>query len=41
LKEAVELFIENAREIGMLEDVQESLMTREKFTTGLEVVVNA
>ena len=39
LKEAVDLFLENARELGIMEDIEESLTTREKYTTQLEVVV--
>jgi len=31
LKEAVELYIENAEILGLLDDVEESLTTKEKF----------
>jgi len=41
LKEAVELYVENAKELGLFEDIRESLTAKEKFTTGLELVVNA
>jgi predicted RNase H-like HicB family nuclease len=39
LKEAVELYIENAKELNILEDVEESLSTKEKFTANLELVI--
>ena len=39
LKEAVALYMENAKALGMLEDIQESLSTREKYTTRLEMVI--
>jgi len=38
LKEAVELYLENAEALGLLEDIQESLITREKYTSHVEVV---
>jgi len=41
LKEAVELYIENARELNIFEDMEESLTSNEKFTAGLELLVNA
>jgi len=37
LKEAVELFLENAKELGILEDILPSLITENKFTSQLEV----
>lgn len=37
LKEAVELYLENAEALGLLEDVEESLMTREKYTSHVEL----
>ncbi|MBI4844496.1 MAG: type II toxin-antitoxin system HicB family antitoxin, partial [Nitrospirae bacterium] len=37
LKEAVELYIENAGALGMMDDIEESLTTKEKFTSHLEV----
>jgi predicted RNase H-like HicB family nuclease len=39
LREAVELYLENARELGIIEEVEESLTTKEKFTTHLEAVI--
>jgi predicted RNase H-like HicB family nuclease len=33
LREAVELYLENARELGILGEVEESLTTKDKFTT--------
>lgn len=39
LKEAVELYIENAKELNILEDVEESLSTKEKFTANFELVI--
>ncbi len=39
LKEAVELYIENAKELGLLEDIEESLTTKVKFTASFELVV--
>jgi predicted RNase H-like HicB family nuclease len=41
LREAVELYIENARELGILEDIEEGLTTKEKFTSHMEIVQNA
>ena len=37
LREAVELYMENAKALGFIEDVQESLSTEEKYTALLEV----
>ena len=39
LKEAVELYLDNAKELGLIEDIEESLTTKEKFTAHLEAVV--
>jgi len=39
LRETVELYIENAKELGLLEEVEASLMTREKFTAHFEAVL--
>ena len=39
LKEAVALYMENAKELGLMEDIQESLSTKEKYTARLEMVV--
>ena len=38
LKEAVELYLENAETLGLLDDIQESLTTKEKFTSHVEVM---
>ena len=38
IKEAVELYLENAEILGLLEDIEESLTTREKFTSHIEVM---
>ena len=37
LKDAVELFLENAKIIGIMDDVMDSLSTEEKYTAILEV----
>ncbi len=37
LKEAVELFLENAKVIGLMDDIKESLYADEKYTALLEV----
>ena len=37
IKDAVGLYLENAEALGMLDDVAESLTTKEKFTTHIEV----
>jgi len=37
LKEAVELYVENAKELGLMEDIEASLVTREKYTARLEI----
>jgi predicted RNase H-like HicB family nuclease len=39
LKEAVELYLDNAKELNLLEDIEESLTTKEKFTAHLEAVL--
>jgi len=36
LKQAVELYIENAEALGMMEDIEESLTSKEKFTSHLD-----
>jgi predicted RNase H-like HicB family nuclease len=38
LKEAVELYLENAEALGLLEDMEESLTSEEKFTSHVEVM---
>ena len=37
LKEAVELYVENAKELGLMEDIQASLIAKEKYTARLEL----
>jgi len=37
LKEAVELYLENVKELNMIEDVHEALESSERFTASLEV----
>lgn len=37
LKEAVELYLANAEKLGILQEVEESLTTKEKYTTHVEV----
>jgi hypothetical protein len=39
LKEAVELYLENAKLLGMLTDMQEALTASGKFTTSFEADV--
>jgi predicted RNase H-like HicB family nuclease len=39
LQEAVELWIANARKLGILNDVRPSLENRERYTTPMEVAV--
>jgi predicted RNase H-like HicB family nuclease len=39
LKEAVELYIENAKELNLLEDIKDSLTTKEKFTANIELLI--
>jgi len=39
LKEAVELYVENAKELNLLEDIEDSLTTKEKFTANFELVI--
>ena len=38
-EEAIELYIENAKELNLLEDVEESLTTKEKVTANFELVI--
>ena len=37
LKEAIELFLENAKILGIMDDVIDSISTEEKYTATLEV----
>lgn len=39
LKEAVELYLENANELNMLDDIKESLGATDKFTARFEVLI--
>lgn len=39
LKEAVDLYLENAKELGLLDDIEESLTAKEKYTTHVEVTI--
>jgi predicted RNase H-like HicB family nuclease len=39
LKEAVELYIENARELNLLKDIEDSLTSKEKFTASFQLVI--
>ena len=39
LREAVELYLENAKQLGIIEEVEESLTTREKYTARLEATM--
>ena len=39
LREAVELYIDNAKALGMIEDIEESLIAKEKYTAHLEAIV--
>ena len=41
LKEAVELYIENGKELHLMEDIEESLTVKEKFTGSFELVSDA
>lgn len=40
LNEAVELYLENAKELGLIEDIKESLKN-EKYTTHHKIAINA
>jgi len=39
LREAVELYLENAKELGMLEDIEIQLESTERFTSSFEIAV--
>lgn len=39
LKEAVELYLENAEILGIMEDIEESLTAKEKFTSHAEITL--
>jgi len=36
LKEAVELYLENAKALGLMDDIKESLSSEDKYTATLE-----
>ncbi|MDV2481319.1 type II toxin-antitoxin system HicB family antitoxin [Methanoculleus sp. Wushi-C6] len=37
IREAIELYLENARELGILQDIEPILKSRHKFTSVIEV----
>jgi len=39
LKEAVELYLENAKELGMLKEIKEEFRSEERFTSSLEISI--
>ena len=39
LKEAVGLFVENAKELNLLRDIEDSLTSKEKFTASFQLVI--
>lgn len=39
LKEAVQLYLENALELGLMDDLKESITSKDKFTAHLEAVL--
>jgi len=39
LREAVELYLENARELDLLDELEPSLVTKEKFTGHFEAIL--
>jgi predicted RNase H-like HicB family nuclease len=39
LREAVELYLENAKELNILDDIVESLKTKEKYTAHFEAAI--
>jgi predicted RNase H-like HicB family nuclease len=39
LREAAELYLENAKEVGILEEIESELLSEEKFTSPFEVSV--
>ena len=39
LKEAVELYLENAKELNLIDEIEESLTTKEKYTAHLETTL--
>ena len=39
LREAVELYLQNAKELNLISEIEESLTVKEKFTAHLETIV--
>jgi predicted RNase H-like HicB family nuclease len=39
LREAVELYLQNAKELNLIPEIEESLTVKEKFTAHLETIV--
>jgi predicted RNase H-like HicB family nuclease len=39
LREAVELYLQNAKELNLIPEIEESLTAKEKFTAHLETIV--
>lgn len=39
LKEAVALYLENAKELGIIEDIEGGITAKVKFTTNIEVAI--
>ncbi len=39
LKEAVELYLENAKELGLYDEIEKISQTNEKFTSSLEITL--
>jgi predicted RNase H-like HicB family nuclease len=39
LKEAVELYLENAKELGIMQDIKGGITAKEKFTAHIEVAI--
>jgi predicted RNase H-like HicB family nuclease len=40
LREAVELYLENAKEIGIIDEIADSLKTKDKFTGHFEAIIS-
>ena len=39
LREAVDLYLDNAKELGILSDIKESLTSKERYTAHMEATV--
>ena len=39
LREAVDLYLENAKELGIMDDIEESLTSKERYTAHMEATV--